>query len=374
MTTGEIGEGILPIVVVEVNGIRCRALVDSGAGSSYVSAKFIDLLKVKPVDVETKNIDMLIASKAATFEVYNLELHCLDHQFSLTTKVTKINKSELLTVPNPNYIQLCQNHAHLKGVTMNDDSTKPYLPVHVVVGSGDYARIKTGTKPRIGNDNEPIAELTKFGWYLMSPGKEFDKNVMMLTQTTHVDYEELCRLDVLGLKDSSDNNQSFVLDEFTEQLTRSPEGWYETSLPWKPNHPSLPNNKQGSIKRLASLHRKLQKDELSEQYDSIIRDQLASGIIEEAPDIPHGKEFYIPHKCVIRKSAESTKMRIVYDASARDSSDAPTLNDCLYTGPALQNKLWDVLVQQRSFPVLVSGDIKQAFLQIRVRECERDAL
>ena len=152
------------------------------------------------------------------------------------------------------------------------------------------------TKPRIGNDSEPIAELTKFGWFLMSPGKEFDHNIMMLTQTTHVDYEELCGLDVLWLKDSLDEDQSFVFEEFKEQLTRSPEAWYETSLPWKPNHPFLPNNKQGSLKRLASLHRKLQKDELSEKYDSIIQDQLASGIIEEAPAVSSKKEFYIPHK------------------------------------------------------------------------------
>ena len=69
-----------------------------------------------------------------------------------------------------------------------------------------------------------------------------------------------------------------------------------------------------------------------------------------------------------------TKMRIVYDASARDSSDLPSLNDCLYKGLPLQNKLWDVLVEQRSFPVIISGDIKQAFLRIRVRESERDAL
>ena len=33
MTTGEKSKGIFPIVVVEVNGVRCRALIDSGAGS-----------------------------------------------------------------------------------------------------------------------------------------------------------------------------------------------------------------------------------------------------------------------------------------------------------------------------------------------------
>ena len=169
----------------------------------------------------------------------------------------------------------------------------------------------------------------------MSPGKEFDHNVMMFTQTTHFDYEELCRLDVLRLKDCSDEDQSFVFEEFKEQLTGSLEGWYETSLPWKPNHPFLPNYRQGSLKRLASLHRKLQKDELSEQYDSIIQAQLTSGITEEAPAVSREKEFYIPHKRVIRKSAESTKMKIVYDASACDSPDLPSLNECLYTGASL---------------------------------------
>ena len=36
--------------------------------------------------------------------------------------------------------------------------------------------------------------------------------------------------------------------------------------------------------------------------------------------------------------------------------------------------LWDVLIQQRMFPVMLSADIRQAFLQIRVIENERDAL
>ena len=64
----------------------------------------------------------------------------------------------------------------------------------------------------------------------------------------------------------------------------------------------------------------------------------------------------------------------MYDASARETRDSPSLNNCLYSGPPLQNKLWDVLLHQRGYPVVVSEDIQKAFLQVRVRENERDAL
>ncbi|XP_044170793.1 uncharacterized protein LOC122954979 [Acropora millepora] len=172
----------------------------------------------------------------------------------------------------------------------------------------------------------------------MSPGQEFDKNVMLLTQTTHTDYEELCKLDVLGLRDAADQDQTVVFEEFKERLTRSPEGWYETILPWKPNHPYLPSNKENSLRRLQKLNRKLEGEGLTKDYDDIIKDQLAEGIIEKAPPVSQSNEFYIPHKSVIRKSAGTTEMRIVYDASSRATPDSPSLNDCLYPGP--DEKYW----------------------------------
>ena len=64
----------------------------------------------------------------------------------------------------------------------------------------------------------------------------------------------------------------------------------------------------------------------------------------------------------------------MYDASARANNSAPSLNECLHTGPPLQNLLWNVLVRARFYPVAVTGDIKQAFLQIRIRREDRDAL
>ena len=69
LTTNQVGEGLFPVLVVEVNGIKCRVLIDSGAGSSYVSAKLIDLLCVKSSAVQTKSIDMLMSTKVAAFEV-----------------------------------------------------------------------------------------------------------------------------------------------------------------------------------------------------------------------------------------------------------------------------------------------------------------
>ena len=89
---------------------------------------------------------------------------------------------------------------------------------------------------------------------------------------------------------------------------------------------------------------------------------------------PVGREFYIPHKPVIRESAESTKLRIVYDASAKANEKSPSLNDCLETAPSLQNLLWDVLVRNRLKPIALAGDLKQAFLQVRIRIEDRDVL
>jgi hypothetical protein len=74
------------------------------------------------------------------------------------------------------------------------------------------------------------------------------------------------------------------------------------------------------------------------------------------------------HRAVIKSTAETSKMRIVYDASAEENNNVPSLNDCLHTGPALQPLLQDVLIRNRFKPVALLGDIKQAFLQIGIHE------
>ena len=83
---------------------------------------------------------------------------------------------------------------------------------------------------------------------------------------------------------------------------------------------------------------------------------------------------HIPHKPVVREAAKSTKMRIVFDASAKAERTSPSLNDCLETGPPLQNLLWSVLARNPFKTVAFCGDLKRAFLQVRILEADRDAL
>ena len=117
----------------------------------------------------------------------------------------------------------------------------------------------------------------------------------------------LCALDALGLADPETGDQSAVYDEFKEQLVRSPEGWYETGLPCKGNCPPLPKNRDDSLRRLNALVRKLRKADLLDEHDTVIREQLEEGVVERAPVEVTGRYFFLPHRAVVRRSAETTK-------------------------------------------------------------------
>jgi hypothetical protein len=102
-----------------------------------------------------------------------------------------------------------------------------------------------------------------------------------------------------------------VYEEFQEQLERSPEGWYETGLPWRSNNPPLPTNEMGSHRRLDNLVKLLKASDQYNHCNDIITKQLEDGVIELAPQEASDKGFYIPHKAVVKNTAETTKLCIV---------------------------------------------------------------
>ena len=83
-------------------------------------------------------------------------------------------------VENPNYKEKINKYRHLKGVNIEDNDTKSVLPIHVILGASDYAKIKTPKPQRTGAIGEPVAKYTLFGWTIMSPGTEKSLENMFL--------------------------------------------------------------------------------------------------------------------------------------------------------------------------------------------------
>ena len=103
-------------------------------------------------------------------------------------------------INNPHYQTIVESYAYLKGVEMTYCDPQPYLPIHPILGASEYTGIKTSELHCVGLLGEPVAEKTKLGWTIMSPGTEIDYTNMLRTQASHVDYAELCRQDVLGFR------------------------------------------------------------------------------------------------------------------------------------------------------------------------------
>ena len=102
-----------------------------------------------------------------------------------------------------------------------------------------------------------------------------------------------------------------------------------------------------ALGRLNSLLKRVQgKPELLQKYDSIIKDQLKKEIIEEVNDRTEEgcKKHYIPHHAVITPDRKTTKVRIVYDASAKARKGCKSLNECLYRGPVIVENLCGLLL------------------------------
>ena len=68
----------------------------------------------------------------------------------------------------------------------------------------------------------------------------------------------------------------------------------------------------------------------------------------------------------------TTKVRVVYDASAKARKDVQSLNECLYRGPVMLQDLIGILLRFCLNKVAVVADIEKAFLQIGLNENAKD--
>ena len=196
-----------------------------------------------------------------------------------------------------------------------------------------------------------------------------------LATTEEFDLKHFWQLEGIGVhSDREKDGDQIAVDSF-EQSVRQTDGRYVVSWPWRCTAFDLQDNYGLAYGRLQSLLRRLDKDQhLMEQYDRTIKEQAARGVIEIVSELENtdGPVHYLPHHCVVKPDKATTKVRVVYDASAKSKPSFNSLNECLYPGPVLLPIRPGILIRFRLFPIAITSDVEKAFLQLGLQEKNRD--
>ena len=295
-----------------------------------------------------------------------------------------VHQKSRMNIRNPRFIReippLSQQVfvPHMNGLYFVMSSCDEESEIDVLIGS-DYLWNFQTSNTRRGRLDEPVAVETALGWVLSGPLGE--REIGEVTQVNFVSGEvsdhdsmitsvqKLWDLDTVGIRETDEVYESFLdTVRFTGER-------YSVKLPWKQSHSELTSNFPNSLGRMKGQIKRLKKEpEVLAEYDSIIRQQVESGVIERVTSLEKkGQVHYLPHQGVIRRDAATTKLRIVYDASSKGSNGV-SLNDCLHAGPPLTPLLFDILVRFRILRVALVADIEKAFLNVEVDEGDRDSL
>jgi hypothetical protein len=75
--------------------------------------------------------------------------------------------------------------------------------------------------------------------------------------------------------------------------------------------------------------------------------------------------YYLPHHAVFKTSSSTTRSCVVFDGSCRLSSRL-SLNDTLLVGPKMQQGLYSIVLQFRTYQVAFTADIAKMYCQVKI--------
>jgi len=82
------------------------------------------------------------------------------------------------------------------------------------------------------------------------------------------------------------------------------------------------------------------------------------------------KQYYLPHHAVFKSSSSTTHTRIVFDGSCH-SSNGLSWNYTLLVGSTIQQDLYSIVLQFRTYQIAFTTDIAKMYHQVRIHQDDR---
>ena len=359
------------------SSISCKMILDTGSQRSYVTKKAAELINAQVHHKEKLKIEGFGGSTSSTANHDVIQVNVSRASTVINLKAIAVERI-CLPVKNQSKLRLMKALPDNVVNSLADDVEEDQAEIHLLIGMDHYWDIVEGEIVR--GENGVVALKTRLG-YVISGQHELEgahtRTLVTKAMRTSIssadmdDVKQFWNLESIGIKDEQNREENAFKLNIEKREDR-----YFVNMPWKEDHQILGDNYNLSRRRLSNTMNKLHKNpDLLKEYTRIMTEQESLGIIEEVnseEEAKVGRTYYMPHHAVVKNDKETTKVRVVYDASSKEQG--VSLNEVLEQGITTFTDLFAVLLRFRCYEIGIIADIEKAFLSVGVKEEDRDAL
>ncbi|XP_063441925.1 uncharacterized protein LOC134722246 [Mytilus trossulus] len=311
----------VPVILKNGNRtVSVNALLDDASTKTYINADVAAELGLQgQIQKVTVNV---LNDNVETFETMPVEVRLQSHNGQTDAKVVAFTTNRVTGSLQPvDWKQHARKWDHLAGIKFPNLGKRP--TVDMLIGL-DYPDLHYSYRDIRGKPGEPIARLTPLGWTCIgdpNSGQDqtlFNRTYFARGQENRNNLDNIVRKfwEIENVKTPSENvflssDEKKALSK-VEQSLEFKDGHYEVKVPWKDDTPSLPNNYNMALSRLANTEKRLNKDpSIAKVYTQTIEKYIEKGYVRKVStkETVAGK-WYLPHFPVIRPDKETTKTRI----------------------------------------------------------------
>lgn len=345
-----------------------RALLDSGSQASFVTESCSQKLGLKRVN--SRMVITGIGSSSAGKSRGMITL-CLKPGFPSTYEIS-VNALIIPKITTQLPKLLADQHLQwISSIQLADPVWCKNRNIDILLGADvffevlDEGQLKSPT-------SHLLAQNTKLGWVI--GGSTMSNNDQLSSHCTMLDIDATLR-QFWEVEDvSKPNHSEFTTEEqacikyYRETTTQAKDGKFTTRLPFKLSPLSLPGNYHSALSQLLRMERRFQRDSKLEQlYREFMQEYIQLGHMNKVEVPINEAAYYMPHHGVLKETSSTTKLRVVFNASARIGQN-PSLNTFLMVGPTVQSSLWAILLRFRLYRYVFTADIEKMYRQIWVHE------
>lgn len=350
-----------------------RCLIDQGSQASFVTESAAQLLRLKKTAIVASVSGVGSAGKETAKSIVKFGINSrYDYNFELSIEALVL--SNLTSSLPTSFIAIPSSWHHLKSLFLADPDYNKPGQIDVLLGADVFSSILL-EGVRKGCIGSPVAQETYLGWILsgktlIQQQKTNSKSILTFHQRINLDTQ----VKKFWEMEEVPSDRIFTQEEeecerhFVETHRRDESGRFVVGLPFKSNRKPIGKSKYQAKQRFLQLLNKFNKNSsFKDQYSSVINEYIDLGHMVKTSSSLSVESYYLPHHAVIKESSTTTKMRIVFDASAKASS-GESLNDQLLVGPTIQQDLASILLRWRTHRVILSADITKMYRQIFLRD------